>query len=272
MKNFALGAFISLLVAATVLQALAQNVEEQRTGEPPASADRPTASADACKADVITVTGRSKGGIKRSTQTQEPEGKGAAMDDAVGAWEREVNGKFGEDWKLWAKAKDKSFDCAPARGIVLRAVSCTVSGRPCPSSAPDSGQVVDKRTEQPRKRVGVVPTTPAPSSDEEQAASCHGIIAAVGGLATSKSRALRLAQDTWIGRIMFDFGERYVDLNFAEEVSYVCPVAIPMNPSIAIKKVYFRCKIWARPCRPVGGVIAKIDRIERRYEEEESED
>ena len=116
-------------------------------------AERASAQGEACQPEVITVTGRSKGGVKRWTQTQELEGKGAAMDDAVATWEREANGKFGEEWKLWAKATDKSFNCAPAKGVLLMGVACTVSGRPCPSSAPDSGPVLAKKKEDLRRRV-----------------------------------------------------------------------------------------------------------------------
>jgi hypothetical protein len=113
-------------------------------------AERASAQGEACKAEVITVTGRSKGGVKRWTQTQELQGRGAAMDDAVDAWERDVKGRFGEDWKLWTKATDKSFNCAPAKGVLLMGVACTVSGRPCPVSAPDSGRAAVKKTEPER--------------------------------------------------------------------------------------------------------------------------
>lgn len=116
-------------------------------------AERASAQVGACQPEVITVTGRSKGGVKRWTQTQELEGKGAAMDDAVATWEREAKGKFGEEWKLWTKATDKSFNCAPAKGVLLMGVACTVRGRPCPSVAPDSGPVVAEKKEDPRRRV-----------------------------------------------------------------------------------------------------------------------
>jgi hypothetical protein len=104
-----------------------------RGGEPLVSADSPSASADGCKAEVITVTGRTKGLIKTWTKQKELEGKGDALDIAVATWEREVNGKFGENWKQWSRAKDKSFECAPAKGQVVMGVACSVSGRPCES-------------------------------------------------------------------------------------------------------------------------------------------
>jgi hypothetical protein len=171
MKNFALGAFVSLLVAVAALHALAQSSEAQPGSEPPVAAERPAA---AVKTD------------------------------------------------------------------------------PSPP---------------PLAKVG--PPAPAAQSDEERVGSgaprCYGIVAAVGELAASRLRARRRAEDIWMDRIRFDFGERYVDLNNAEGVSHVCAVAIPMSASIVIKKAYFRCKIWARPCRPPDGVMAKI---ERRYEEE----
>lgn len=114
-------------------------------------AERASAQVEACQPEVITVTGPRKGGFKRWTQAQELEGKGAAMDGAVAAWEREANGKFGDDWKLWTKAKDKSFNCEGGKGL-LSSVACTVSARPCPSSAPDSGPVLAKKKEDPRRR------------------------------------------------------------------------------------------------------------------------
>jgi hypothetical protein len=117
--------------------------------------ERASAQGEACKAEVITVTGPRKGGFKRWTQAQEREGRGAAMDGAVEAWERDVNRKFGDDWKLWAKATDKSFSCEGGQGL-LSSVACTVSGRPCPSTAPDSKQVVAKTKVEPGKRVARV--------------------------------------------------------------------------------------------------------------------
>jgi hypothetical protein len=255
MKNFALGALVSLLVAAAGLQALGQSDDAQR--EPPASADSPSASPDVCKAEIITAIGRSK--FRPLSKTKELEGKGDAMADAVATWEREVSELFGQGWKHWTKATDKSFNCVSSQGKILSGgVACTVSGRPCGSAT----AAADKSD--------LGPLTPTAQTDEEQAASddCHGIIVAVGGLATSKRQARRAAENTWMNRIMLDFGERYVDLNFAQEVSHVCAVAIPISPSIVIKKVYFRCKIWARPCRPAEGAMAKI---ELRYDEEEPE-
>jgi hypothetical protein len=114
--------------------------------------EQASAQGEACKAEVITVTGPRKGGVKRWTQAQELEGKGAAMDGAVEAWERDADRKFGDDWKLWSKATDKSFNCEGGKGL-LSSVACTVSGRPCPSTAPDSGRVVAKKTEGPPERI-----------------------------------------------------------------------------------------------------------------------
>jgi hypothetical protein len=64
--------------------------------------------------------------------TRELEGKGRAMDDAVATWERQANGMFGEEWKLWTNATDKSVNCGHAleKGGVS-GVTCTVSGRAC---------------------------------------------------------------------------------------------------------------------------------------------
>jgi hypothetical protein len=105
--------------------------------------------------------------------------------------------------------------------------------------------------------------------DERDTARCQGIIAAVGIERTSKATALAAAHDAWIARVRFDYGERYTDLSNAIDASSVCTASTPVSPAVLIKKVYFRCKIWARPCPAATTVIEKF---ERRYEEEVNDD
>jgi hypothetical protein len=96
-----------------------------------------TAQDNDCKADIVKATGRGK--FRPFTKTKELEGKGSAMADAVTTWQREVAASFGERWKLWSEAKDKSFECGITQGKILSGlVQCTIRGRPCatPESAP----------------------------------------------------------------------------------------------------------------------------------------
>jgi hypothetical protein len=95
-----------------------------------AAVEPATAQGDACKSDVVTSTGRGK--WRPFTRTKELEGGGAAMKDAVAAWEREAASTHGDRFKLWSEAKDKTFDCQITQGKVLsNLVACTISGRPC---------------------------------------------------------------------------------------------------------------------------------------------
>lgn len=105
-----------------------------------------SAQGDACKADVVTAVGRAK--FRPFSKTKELEGRGSAMDDAVANWQRNVSAKYGEQWKMWSKAKGTTFDCAPTKtGKVIGSsfIGCTISGRPCSlgAAAPRGGPVVD---------------------------------------------------------------------------------------------------------------------------------
>jgi hypothetical protein len=165
MKNFALGAFISLLVAAAALQALAQSSDEQRGGDAPASAAGPSASADACKADAITVFGQAK--FRRLTLEKELGGAGSAMADAVTVWEREAGAKFGDRWKTWSRATERSLECGETSGG--GAINCTISGRPCESDT--VAAAADKGDPSPTPLAKVGPPVPAAPNDRQQVAS-----------------------------------------------------------------------------------------------------
>jgi len=109
-----------------------------------ALAEPARAQGETCKADVVTASGRGK--FRPFTKTKVLEGRGSAMADAVANWQREVSDKHGEQWKLWSKAKDTTFDCAPTKtGKIIGSsfIGCTISGRPCSTAtAPGGGEVV----------------------------------------------------------------------------------------------------------------------------------
>jgi hypothetical protein len=97
------------------------------------------AQGDSCKGSAVTAIGKAK--FRPFSKTKELEGRGAAMDDAVAAWQREVLARYGEQWKRWETAKDASFNCVPTKSekLGLPVVACTVTGRPCAASAPSAG-------------------------------------------------------------------------------------------------------------------------------------
>jgi len=96
---------------------------------------------------------------------------------------------------------------------------------------------------------------------------CHSRRRVVGEERTSKAKALRAADDAWMGAVRYDHGERFQDINHARDVRHNCD---PSSTSSILKRVHFRCVIEATPCRaPTGNVEA---RVERRYEEEDDDD
>jgi hypothetical protein len=100
-----------------------------------------TAQDNDCKTDLVKATGRGK--FRPFTKTKELEGKGSSMADAVATWQREVEASFGERWKLWSEAKDKSFECGITQGKILSGlVQCTIKGRPCATPEPPAPAVV----------------------------------------------------------------------------------------------------------------------------------
>jgi hypothetical protein len=257
MKTLAHGALIALLIVGAC-RALAQGVEEGPPGGTPgATADRTGDQAEGCKTEVVTASGRMK--YRPLTKTNELEGKGSAMADAVRSWEREVEKKFGARWKWWSKAKDTSFECTLANSrddddrkepLIDSIVGCTIKGQPCafdPSAAATNDAL------------------PGQEERSDDTPRCYGIIAAVGREQSTREKALVAAHDAWLDRVMFDFGERYTDLNYAEDRSSICAFSYQ---STLLKRAYFSCKLIARPCRRPPGLPGS-ERYEMRLEESE---
>jgi hypothetical protein len=113
-----------------------------------ALAEPASAQGESCKADTVTTSGRGK--FRPFSKQKELAGEGAAMRDAVANWEKQVASSFGEEWKKWSSAKDTSFDCGITQGKILsNLVACTISGRPCltTAAAPGPGKVVEVEKE-----------------------------------------------------------------------------------------------------------------------------
>ena len=101
----------------------------------------------------------------------------------------------------------------------------------------------------------------------DRGAFCHPRRRVVGEERPSKEKALKAADDAWMGAVRYDHGERYQDLNHAKDVRHNCD---PSSTSSVLKRVHFRCAVEATPCRaPTGAVEARVD---RRYDQDESDD
>ena len=127
------------------------------------------AQGDACKGSAVTAIGKAK--FRPFSKAKELEGRGAAMDDAVSAWQREALARYGERWKRWDKAKDTSFDCAPAKSekLGLPVVACTVTGRPCAAGAPSAGAATTERDSGGKDKGRPAMKDPPKHSDPEYA-------------------------------------------------------------------------------------------------------
>jgi hypothetical protein len=100
-----------------------------------------SAQDEACKAAYVNSAGRGK--WRPFSRDKELEGNGAAMRDAIAAWEREAAATHGERWKHWDLAAGKSYECGLTQGKVFsNLVQCTIKGRPCPAPENAAGQAV----------------------------------------------------------------------------------------------------------------------------------
>jgi hypothetical protein len=109
---------------------------------------------EVCKADAITVSGPAK---FRFLKGRALEGRGSAMNNAIASWEREVSAKFGDQWAVWKRAKDTSFECEPTKEgfIGSRTIGCTISGRPCSTASlgatKDAGPEISEKDDRVRR-------------------------------------------------------------------------------------------------------------------------
>jgi hypothetical protein len=103
-------------------------------------------------------------------------------------------------------------------------------------------------------------------SDIDRGAFCHPRRRVVGEERPGKEKALKAADDAWMGAVRYDHGERYQDLNHARDVRHNCD---PSSTSSILKRVHYRCVVEATPCRaPTGNVEARV----RRYDEDRNEE
>jgi hypothetical protein len=117
------GIFAAVLVMGTlVMSASAQRDRKD---------DRPEVGDERCKRELIKAGGKAAFAV--FSRQRELEGRGAAMQNAITNWQREVRAKYGEQWMQYEQASDTGKDCQPSGiGVVgRRIIRCTISGRPC---------------------------------------------------------------------------------------------------------------------------------------------
>jgi hypothetical protein len=100
----------------------------------------------------------------------------------------------------------------------------------------------------------------------ERGVFCHPRRRVVGTEQGSKEKARLAADDTWMGAVRYDYGERFQDLNHAKDVRHNCD---PSSKTQFLKRARFRCVIEATPCRAPTGAAG--ERYETRYEEEDDD-
>jgi hypothetical protein len=103
----------------------------------------------------------------------------------------------------------------------------------------------------------------ASRGDVDRGAFCHPRRRVVGTEQKTREKARYAADDSWMGAMRYDFGERFQDLNYAKDVRHNCDLS---SKTPFLKSARFRCVVEATPCRAPAG--AAEEHVEQRYEEE----
>jgi hypothetical protein len=78
---------------------------------------------------------------------------------------------------------------------------------------------------------------------------CHPKRRVIGEEQPTTEQAQLSAEQTWMGSVRHDFGERYQNLAMAKDVRYTCA---PSSPKAGLKRAMYRCATEAVPCRTAG--------------------
>lgn len=82
--------------------------------------------------------------------------------------------------------------------------------------------------------------------DPVQAPHCERKIAIVGDQYASEAGAKAEAEKAWMQSVRFYFGERYMDIAFADEIAYACARS---SVGSVVGQTFHRCEVSAKPCR-----------------------
>lgn len=102
----------------------------------------------------------------------------------------------------------------------------------------------DRREErwQERRRARVIRT--APIADVEK---CRPQLAVVGDQYASESGAQGEADKAWMQTARWQWGERYMAREHADDATYECGRS---SVGSVVGQVFYRCRLTAKPCRP----------------------
>jgi hypothetical protein len=85
--------------------------------------------------------------------------------------------------------------------------------------------------------------------DEDDRAGCRDRRSVVGDQHLTIDGAKKAANDAWAGAVRFHLGEKFMDLNFARGIDYVCSrSSIKEASATTLGQSLTRCEISARPC------------------------
>ncbi len=120
---------------------------------------------------------------------------------------------------------------------------------------------IDKRVEHPAVKVKAWRKLPRPIPKAEPVVRhveprCRNAIAAIGDSAKSEAAARLESQKAWKGVVQFELGNKFLDLNHAQDVTYQCgPSSVPKFGGLVESAVgkflpieSITCRISAHPC------------------------
>jgi hypothetical protein len=97
--------------------------------------------------------------------------------------------------------------------------------------------------------IAIVPLPASAQIDEDlgpEPPPCYGPFVVTGPEQRTRERARRSADDVWMDSVLFDYGERYRDLNYAKDVRHIC---VGSSQTPFLKSARFRCMVSAKPCQ-----------------------
>jgi len=139
-------AIVLLLAALAAIPADAQRRDRDRDRD----RDREQ-TEERCKRELIKASGNAV--WRPFSRKRELAGEGAAMQNAIANWQRQVRSKYGEQWMVWDRSgdpeqgRDLRKDCVAASiGTIGRnVIRCTITGYPCKEVLDPGGSRPDPR-------------------------------------------------------------------------------------------------------------------------------
>jgi hypothetical protein len=100
----------------------------------------------------------------------------------------------------------------------------------------------ERRERREIRRARIIRTAPVIAEDK-----CRPALAVVGDQYASEQGAQGEADKAWMQTARWQWGERYMARENADDVSYECGRS---SVGSVVGQVFYRCRLTARPCRP----------------------